>query len=210
MSVSPLYDANFFVSEGSLKLNARGNVMVLFTRENCDSCKHFEPIFEGQIIPTLENEGWIFGKYVADHNPGMATVQKSKNTRTPLAKSPTLILYSNGVPIGFKEGFASADSVINFARSILSQYRNTRSVPRPNQPVRSPQGPPRSGRGEPPKRPPNRVPARRPNPQQRQNSNVKYSSTGVPIIDGMYGVPYNMGGVDEFIDYNAAYKKDAD
>ena len=204
--MNQLTDANFFVEGRQLKLNARGNVMVLFTSLRCTTCKIFEPVFEGQIAGALRPQGWIFGKYIVEENPGMQVIHQSKSSTTVLSKSPTVILYSNGIPIGAKTGMTDAQTMINFATNILRNYRPAAQAPARQQPQQqqAPQQhyPPQQQAPNP------RVPARRPPPRQ-QDSNIRYSNSGVPIIDGVYGVPYNMNSESDFLDYNQAYRKEA-
>lgn len=213
MDRNRLRDDSFFLEGKILKLNARGNVMVLFTSTDCASCKHFEPIFEREIIPQLSGYGWIFAKYIVQENPQREAIRQSNFTNTPLSRSPTTILYSNGVPIGMKVGAADGPTMINFANQVLTEYKNTVAHPPPppsqqyyeeppQQHYRQHQHPPQ----QPP--PPQRVPAARPPPRKEAPSNVRYSSTGVPIIDGYYGIPSNMNSESEFIEYNQAYKQD--
>lgn len=210
--MNTLTDEHFFLEDSpagpTMKLNARGNVMVLFTSLNCPSCTHFEPVFHNEILPALVPQGWIFAQYVVENNPQRQAIANSTRTRTPLTRSPSTIIYSNGVPIGMKTGAADGQTMIGFATTLLESYKAQMSRPAPQrQPPPQRQAPQQQhSHGAPP---PQRQAASQPPPKPVQSSRIKYSSSGVAIIDGFYGLPYNMNTDQEFIDYNDAYVKEA-
>ena len=143
--------------------------------------------------------------------PNRAIVQMSKASSTPITAVPKFILYNNGIPYVEYSGQRSRQAVMGFLQDIISKLDQKQSFTRPRR-TRQPDGPPmqeQQHHGGMPQPPPGMNGGGQQHGQGGgQNQSYKITpSTGVKEYETSYGRPYNTINEQEFLDYEAAYRK---
>lgn len=107
----------------TLGTNIPGNMLVLFKMTNCQNCATFEPIFV-----ELANSDRRVSYGIANISNNTEIVKMSRETSTPIAAVPFLILYINGRP---HAKFNGTKSVSNLQTFITKALQNIGSAPQP-------------------------------------------------------------------------------
>lgn len=207
MSVHYLNANEFGQENGHLVANIGGITFVMFHSNSCTHCMNFLPEFKQ--MPAMMH-GINFGLCNVD-GPNRAIVQMSKSTSTPITAVPKFILYNNGIPYVEYSGQRTRQAVMGFLQDIISKLDQKQSFTRPRR-TRQPGGPPmqeQQQHGGMPQPPPGMGGGGQSNGQGGgQNQSYKITpSTGVKEYETSYGRPYNTINEQEFLDYEAAYRK---
>ena len=109
----------------SLYLNlpqAKGTVLVFFKSNKCPACREFEPMF-AQIAQQDQRIDYAIADLSYDHK----IIMMSRDTSTPIAKVPFIMIYANGHPVAKYKGSKSIQQIKQFISQILQR------IPKPQQ-----------------------------------------------------------------------------
>jgi hypothetical protein len=110
----------------TLGITVPGNVLVFFKMKRCPNCAEFEPVFAR--LASKENR---VTHAVLDVTDNRDVIISSRETNTPIAAVPVIILYINGRPHAKFSGTKNIPSIQNFITKALQA--NTTAAPAPQQ-----------------------------------------------------------------------------
>jgi len=128
-NISFLSSEDFVVmgtKQKTLGITVPGNVLVFFKMQRCPNCKEFEPVFAR--LSAKENR---VTHAVLDVTDNRDVILSSRETNTPIAAVPVIILYINGRPHAKFSGTKNIPSIQNFITKALQA--NTAAVAAPRQ-----------------------------------------------------------------------------
>jgi thiol-disulfide isomerase/thioredoxin len=126
-NISFLSSENFVVMgsrQKTLGISIPGNVLVFFKMQRCNNCAEFEPIFAS--LSKKENR---VTHAILDVTDNRDVVISSRDTNTPIAAVPVIILYINGRPHAKFNGTKNIPSIQNFITKALQSNMSASAVP---------------------------------------------------------------------------------